>query len=271
MKKPRWRFILFTSWILFTLAFLLREILLRINSVDDRSLLPWALTHTPSHWALMLVLGTLVYATFIFAPFQLPFMAWWTVRNQPVPALKRIPILLLPCTLISAWWITDTLRHPPDSKAHYEAVMKHPLPVGATHFMALHPLGTGPFAEIWGSVHGYRMRLPEKAATEYCRNLGGAHYDFVVESLDEPYDTFMAGLPADWGYTLGVPHLKFHQLPTICGKPAFAIVDPTRNDLLVMVWQQGKVNPKDAQRLFPTRSAPPDFYANAPKKEKRTP
>ncbi|WP_075088252.1 hypothetical protein [Verrucomicrobium spinosum] len=222
MKKNRWRFILLTSWILFTVAFLLREVLLRISSVDDRSLLPWALTHTPSHWAVMLTLASLAYAMFVFAPLQLPFMALWTVRKTPVPARKKLPVLLIPCALISTWWVSDTLRHPPDSKGHFEAVMSHPLPVGSSHFMAIHPLGTGTFAEIWGSVHGYRMKLPSKEATHYCRSLGGAQYDFVVESLADPYDDFLSSLPKEWGYALGLPHLQVHQLPPICGKPAFA-------------------------------------------------
>lgn len=269
MKKNRWRFILLTSWTLFTVAFLLREVLLRISSVDDQSLLRWALTHTPSHWAIMLTLGTLAYATFIFAPFQLPFMAVWTVRKEPVPAGKKLPVLLIPCALISTWWVTDTLRHPPDSKAHFESVMAHPLPVGATHFIAIHPLGTGTFSELWGSVHGYRMKLDSKDATNYCRSLGGAQYDFVVESLADPYDAFLSSLPEEWGYALALPHLQVHQLPPICGKPAFAMVDPTRNDMLVMVWQQGKLDPRPAQRLYPTRSAEPDFYANTKDKPGR--
>ncbi|WP_038171216.1 hypothetical protein [Verrucomicrobium sp. BvORR106] len=266
MKKNRWRFILLTSWILFSVAFLLREVLLRISSVDDKSLLPWALTHSPSHWAIMLTLGTLAYAMFIFAPLQLPFMAVWTVRKVPIPAGKKLPVLLIPCALISTWWVTDTLRNPPDSKAHFEAVLAHPLPVGSTHFMAIHPLGTGTFSEVWGSVHGYRMKLDSKDATDYCRSLGGAQYDFVVESLAEPYDAFLSSLPKDWGYALGMPHLQVHQLPPICGKPAFAMVDPTRNDMLVMAWQQGQLDTKPSQRLYPVRSAEPDFYAQTKSK-----
>lgn len=261
MKKNRWRFILLTSWSLFSVAFLLREVLLRISSVDDRNLLSWALTHSPSHWALMLVLGTMAYAVMIFAPLQLPFMAFWTARKVHVSAKKRLPVLLVPCAVISLWWVSDTLRHPPDSKAHYEAVLNHPLPADASHFMAIHPLGTGLFAELWGSVHGYRMQLPTKEATDYCRSLGGAQYDFVVESLADPYDAFLSGLPKDWGYGLGLPHLQVHQLPPICGKPAFAMVDPTRNDMLVMVWQQGGVENRPSQRLYPVKAAEPDFYA----------
>jgi hypothetical protein len=52
-----------------------------------------------------------------------------------------------------------------------------------------------------------------------------------------------------------------HQLPPICGKPAFALVDPTREEMLVMVWQQGGVENRPSQRLYPVKAAEPDFYA----------
>ena len=235
MKNLRWRFTVFLSGIIFLAAFLFSEVLLRLGSVDDPEQIAWAMGHNLSHWALLLVLGAFTHAVFIFGPLQLPFIAVW-MRRQPPSPLAQSAILILPTLVISGALAAYTWAHRPDSKGLFTDHLKRPIPPAASHYMAIHPIGIGTLASFWGSVHGFRMQIPLRDATHFCEGTGGALYDFPVESLAEPYDSFIASLPRSWGYSLGQPQLRFHQLPPICGKPAFAIVDPERNEMLVLFW-----------------------------------
>jgi hypothetical protein len=223
------------SWLLFTSAFMLEEIFLRLSSVDDQALMFWALTNTPSRWALLLLLGTAAWAAFIFTPLQLPFLVWWTAQGKKVAPGARGLLLLLPGLVVTAWWAMETLNDLPDSKAYFETQLKRGLPEGAANYMAIHPLGTGAFARTWGSVSTCRMLIPEHEARQHLRRSGAAQYQFEVEALPEPFDAAFQALPQSWGYAFGHPALEFHQLPPGPGGPAYGIIDANRGELVLMV------------------------------------